>query len=120
MTTEGLKRTMNYHRSIQALVAYMETLRERLKAKGYDLQLSPMGQLTIGGSLGVKLWAQSLTAQHTFEVEDAGAADYYVTVTVDGVVRSKSDHLGGDPRIAYGGDLLAFMRPHIETFIKLL
>jgi len=109
---------MIYHRNVQPLVAYLETLHDRFTDKGFTMTLSPSGQGTTGGSLGVTMTASSPSDEHTLGVEDAGAMDRYVTITVDGRVVSIDDNRPG--KIHYGPDLVTFMREHIDKFIDVV
>jgi hypothetical protein len=111
---------VTYHSSIQALVAHLETLRPALLAKGYDLELAPSGQNTTRGSLGVTLAAVAPGGErHTFAVEEAGAADRYVRVALDGRVVTRTEAIGQD-LVPYGIDLVAFKGPHVDQFVQVL
>ncbi len=108
---------MVYHQNIQPLVTYIETLRERFMLKGYSLTVSPSGQGTNLGSLGVTMTVESLAGRHTYQVEDTMAADHYLIIEADGEVISSDRHRGGSAKIHYGGDIVAFMKPHIDAFV---
>jgi hypothetical protein len=114
-----------YHPKIQPLVTYLESLRgSSAIPDGLTLDLAPSGQTTNLGNLGVTLMVSGPRSSF-LEVEDTGAADHYCIVRHLGNVvpsmwipsryRSKDD-----PRIHYGGDIVAFIAPHIEKFLSTL
>ena len=81
------------------------------------MTLKPSGVDTNLGHLGVTMTVASTSDERAFEVEDSGAFDSFLTVRIDGQLASES-RFGG--KVPYYRQIVAFMTPHLDTFIASL
>lgn len=95
--------------AMSALKVYFEGQRPRFEEYGFDIDVRPFGQNTMGGQRGVILTATSRQGvqKHTMSIESAVGMFNYVTINVDGELPPVAD-----TRFPMPPDLVEHLQTH--------